>query len=458
MGYGKKLRNFSLTGLAAFLCVSLSWMGLANSGGQNVVWVWSGGVTTNSAVIKARLRPGIFGAAVHFNSRENSGDAGGMIPDTYAEADSNGTVTFQVKGLQPNRQYTYAIEVDGNPGPTGRLHTFADGPMSFRICFASCATTGSNHRIFSTLKNLQPLLFIHMGDFHYEDIAGNNPPLFRQAIDRVLRSPRQGSFYRSTPIAYVYDDHDFGPDDADGTSLSKPAALRVYQQCVPHYPLSGVDGKVQTIQQAFTIGRIRFLMLDVRSERSPIQNPDGPNKTMLGKQQLEWLRTELSEARRHYPLVVLVNGVSWITKSTPGSEDGWESYSYERGVIADMIKEAGLVHRLVMLSGDAHMAAIDDGTNSNYAGDRRTGEKAFPVIHAAPLDRYPKVKGGPYSHGAVAPYRWLRIVKAKQFGLLDLTDDGDRLHIRISCRNADGKILKNLALEIECDGAGCKVI
>ncbi len=440
-----------------FLCLLLGWANLANSDNPNVVWVWSGAITSNSAVIKARLQHGIARASLKADPVEKSSKADTIAMEAGSEADPDGIVAFQLVGLQPNKEYNYTIEANGEVGSTGRFHTFADGPMSFRIGFASCATTGSNHRIFSTLKDLRLHLFIHMGDFHYEDIAGNSPSLFRQTYDRVLSSPRQGSFYRSTPIAYVYDDHDFGQDDADGTSPSKPAALQVYQQCVPHYPLSRVDGKIRTIQQAFTVGRVRFLMLDVRSERTPEEKPDGSNNTMLGKEQLEWLRGELREAAQRYPLVVLVNPVSWITKRTPGSSDGWELYNHERTIIADMIKETKLVDRLIMLSGDGHMAAIDDGTNSNYASDRALDEKAFPIIHAAPLDRYPKIKGGPYSHGAFAPYRWLRILKIRQFGLMDLEDDGNRLQLNLSCRDSDGKILKNLDLRIECDQDGCKV-
>jgi phosphodiesterase/alkaline phosphatase D-like protein len=374
------------------------------------------------------------------------------------EADPNGVVTFDVTGLQPDTDYEYVVETNGGSGLSGRLHTFAEGPMSFRIGFASCGTTGSNHRIFDTLKDLSLLFFIHMGDLHYEDIKRNDPSLYRRAYERVLTSPRQGGFYRSTPVAYVWDDHDFGPNDADGTSPSKPAALRTYQQNVPHYPLAPVDGEVKTIQQAFTIGRVRFVVIDPRAERVPEDEPDGPQKTMLGKDQLEWLRQELRSASERYPLVVFVNGVPWITKNSPGSGHGWEPYSHERVLIADMIKRFGLANRLIMLSGDGHMVAIDDGTHSNYASDRTSNERAFPVVHAAPLDRYPRIKGGPYSHGVYAPKKWFPLLKAKQFGLMDLEDDGRRIRIELSCRGSKGEILKNLVLRLECGQAGCDVI
>jgi hypothetical protein len=104
------------------------------------------------------------------------------------------------------------------------------------------------------------------------------------------------------------------------------------------------------------------------------------------------------------------------------------------------------------------MVAIDDGTHSNYASDRTSNERAFPVVHAAPLDRYPRIKGGPYSHGVYAPKKWFPLLKAKQFGLMDLEDDGQRIRIELSCHGSKGEILKNLVLRLECGQAGCEVV
>ena len=66
-----------------------------------------------------------------------------------------------------------------------------------------------------------------------------------------------------------------------------------------------------------------------------------------------------------------------------------------------------------MLSGDGHMLAIDDGTNSDYSA---SGAGGFPVFQAAPLDRRPSVKGGPYSEGTN--------LAGGQFGLVTVRDPG----------------------------------
>jgi len=71
-------------------------------------------------------------------------------------------------------------------------------------------------------------------------------------------------------MVYVYDDHDFGPNNADGNSPSKPAAQLAYRQNFPHYPLPGTESDgTGPVYQAFTYGRVRFILLDLRAEQYP---------------------------------------------------------------------------------------------------------------------------------------------------------------------------------------------
>src|SRR5690606_6078407 len=85
-----------------------------------------------------------------------------------------------------------------------------------------------------------------------------------------------------------------------------------------------------------------------------------------------------------------------------------------------------------MLSGDAHMVAIDDGSHTDYRTPAPDGTAArggeagldaagaggagFPLLHAAALDRPGSVKGGPYSEGAYPG--------PGQFGTLTVRDEG----------------------------------
>jgi alkaline phosphatase D len=406
-----------------------------------VRWVWSGGVTARSAVVKARVaRAGIPVRLVVIRG----GEPAAALQVHDARADDSGIVRFELERLEPATRYEYRADVDGGAALTGTFHTFGDGPWSFRLAFASCAETGSASSVFDAIRTSQPDLFIHMGDLHYEDIPKADAERLRRAYDAVMASLTQGRLYRSVPIAYMWDDHDYGSNDADGSSASRPAALAAYRQAVPHYPLEqrGLGG----IHQAFSIGRVRVVMTDSRSRRT--SSGGAPReRSMLGAAQLRWLKRQLSEAA-DAPLVIWVNTVPWIAKPGSGS-DNWGAYAVEREEIANHIERLGLTRRLVMLSGDAHMVALDDGTHSNYATGAGPGRRGFTVMHAAPLDRATSEKGGPYSHGISR--------QRGQFGLAEVRDDGRSLAVELTGRSLTGAPIPGMRLALTCASRGCEV-
>lgn len=422
---------------------------LAAIGRGPVRWVWSGAVTDRSAVVKAKVD-------------RSAGEPRLVVGETQVpplEISAGGVATFRLEGLSPGTRYDYRVVLGAAGERTvlgGRFQTFARGTQSFRFVFGSCARTGSNHRIFETMESLGPLFTLHMGDFHYENIAENDPAKFRGAFDKVLDSDRQSSLYRSAPIAYIWDDHDYGPNDSDRTHAGRQTALAVYDECVPHYPLAQGGGIPVDLRQAFTVGRVRFLLTDVRSNRAPDDSPDGPDKTMLGTAQREWLLQEIEAARDRYALVVWVNPVPWITE--PESGHGWGRYDWERRHIADRIHDFGMTGRLLMLSGDGHMVAIDDGTHSNFATNGAAGEKGFPVMHAAPFDRYARPKGGPYSHGIAGRRILFGLIPIQQFGLAEIQDDGEVLEVLLSGRNERGDVLKGMSLRLRYDDRGYRTL
>ena len=112
-----------------------------------------------------------------------------------------------------------------------------------------------------------------------------------------------------------------------------------------------------------------------------------------------------------------VNSIPWIGDAE-ASEDSWAGYAAERESIGQFIHQHDITN-LVMVAGDAHMVAIDDGTNSGYGG-----HAGFPILHAAALDRPGSTKGGPYSHGMFPG--------GGQFGILNVIDNGgDRIDVTL---------------------------
>jgi hypothetical protein len=212
-------------------------------------------------------------------------------------------------------------------------------------------------------------------------------------------------------MAYVWDDHDFGDNDSGHDSPSKVAAQSAYRLAVPSYVDPDRKG---AIHQEFTNGRVRVVITDNRSERGA--TPDH----LVEPETEAWLIDRITDPT--WPVVLWVSPTPWIGDDT--ASDNWGAYGDQRRRIATAIGDR--CAHLLMVSGDAHMIAIDDGERTGYAGPG-TG---FPVLHAAALDRKGSVKGGPFSHG--------KFPGGGQFGVVTVDDRGHEIHIELSGRSWTG--------------------
>ncbi len=381
-----------------------------------VDWVWTGALAPTRLEVVARLADEGDPARVVATAVD-----GTTVRSEEVDPGEHQIVRLALEGLEPATAYSFHLEVGGEPDEgrgRGGFTTPAVGPQSFRVAVASCARVGANGAVYDAIAAVDPLLYLAIGDIHYGNIEDPSVEPFLGAFDHLLTRPGQAALYREVPIAYVWDDHDYGPDEADASSPTRSAARHAYRAATPHYPVLPGD---EPINQAFTIGRVRFILTDGRSERT--------EETLLGEQQLTWLIDELTTSARSHALVVWGQSVPWIEAEGPAAVS-WGRYPQERRQIADAIAEAG-IDNLVMVSGDAHMVALDDGTSSDYS---TSGGGGFPVLHAAALDRPGHIKGGPYSEGAFPG--------AGQFGVVDITDDGGpTIDVRLSGRTWDGREL-----------------
>ena len=467
----------------------------------------SGAITPDTAVIKAKLSREGSSAKLLYGTDARLKRVTRTAPVT-AHGDHGKVVAFSLKNLKPDTQYHYALEVDGkmDPEKAGRFRTFpkANEPASFRFAFASCSRTGSTNAVFDVIRESEPLFYMNTGDLHYRDITNNSIKRFRRSYDLVLKSAPQARLYRNVPLNYVWDDHDFGGNNASRLRSTLGAAHEAYSEYVPHYPLPGGDGG--PIYHSFAVGRAKFIVTDLRSQRDDPADPDGPKKSMMGLEQKAWFKKELLASKDKYPLIFWISSVPWIGEAGsnyyrvstnitgfihhtnitaamrpparetnevadadgpprtntvgqagpqgrrpggrfggaggrgpggpggfggprryPFGDDYWGVYATERREIADFAKEHDL-RGLVILHGDSHMLAADDGSTSDYTTG--TNGLRIPVLCGGPLDQNASIKGGPYSQGV---YR----VKRGEgcFALMDVKDDGREITVQYSGRN-----------------------
>jgi len=376
-----------------------------------VLGPWVGGVRSDRAIIKMGIEgdPGAWRLAV---SESVTAEPAEVSPSCGGIS----ILTFELVGLTPGTRVIFtplhgSTEISDK---RGGFTTFpAEGaPASFRFACAGDAGSGSNDEVFTHILEEDPLFFCHLGDLHYEDTNSVELRPYLENYIRVFRQNRQATLYRNLALVYMWDDHDYCGEASDSTATGRSSAIEAYRRCVPGY----IDqtASENSLFQSFTVGRVRFLVTDTRSARTPRKRPDDSAKSMLGQTQKARLLAELIEARDRYPLVVWINSVPWLGKQKKDA-DYWPGYAAERDEIGDFIESQG-IRNLCMLSADMHRLAIDDGSNNHPP----TGRGGFPVFQAAPLDKgwwsRLKRKGGPYSQGDKGSNH--------QYGIVAVRDDG----------------------------------
>lgn len=375
---------------------------------NEVVYYWAGAVTTTSVKVNAVLQlPADKVRLMVSTSREFSQPIYSAF--SPARANHENTVSLEVTGLQPGTLYYYAIEMDGETDRSaddiGQFTTYTHGAFSFRFAVGSCAFLGNN-RVYDEMRNANPLFFLATGDLHYANPSSTDVQQHRTAYeDRVLSQPREAKFFQCTPIAYVWDDHDFCGDNNIGSDGCGAAAKKAYLEYVPHYPVQAPDSS-NAIYQAFTVGRVRFILSDLRAERI--------SGDIMSRTQKEWLKKEMITARDQGQIIAWMSSVSY----SGTGKDNWGGFATTRQEMADFLRD-NRIENLFILSGDAHMLAIDNGENADFSTGHNSPYR-YPIFQAAALNNVGSYKGGEFSEGGHYP----NTPFTSQWGIVDVTDNG----------------------------------
>jgi hypothetical protein len=290
----------------------------------------------------------------------------GRIGDTHGEH-----WHFYVTDLKPNRSYRLALsgdkgrmlcepwEVATLPGPDAR-------PQSFRLLIYTCAggheihkflPTATRNRLLRRALSFQPQAMVANGDHIYWDLLapvgktllGMSPdalaysPTFdrsqvvlggdNEAILKRVAGPQivpvYGTDFRSTPVFFMQDDHDyFDNDEATDEiitfppsqfmlSLARATQNMYYPEYLPDIarplglPFSSAGDRVWGISESFgtvRYGRLAELLLyDVRRT----QTLAGPSAVYVDPQVEQWLKARTAATEVTHLVHVPSNPPGW---------------------------------------------------------------------------------------------------------------------------------------------------
>jgi len=239
------------------------------------------------------------------------------------------------------------------------------------IGFGSCLHQDFPQPILETVAEEAFQLFLFLGDNVYGDVDRDRhddlTPL-RQAYAQQGQSAELRALRQSTPVMAVWDDHDYGLNDAGADFRSREGAEQLFEEFW-RIPANAASAQRPGVYDSAIIGpegrRVQILLLDTRFFRSPLlqADPRGPGreryvpdedgaKTMLGDAQWAWLRQQLRQPAEVRLLVssiqVLADGHGW---------EAWRTLPKERQRLYTTLQESG-AEGVILLSGDRHRAGI----------------------------------------------------------------------------------------------------
>jgi alkaline phosphatase D len=288
-----------------------------------------------------------------------------------ATEDADFIAKVVLSNLKPGTRYEYELLLNGKVHPRPYRLTFSTQPFwqwrteppAFSVAFGSCAYVndstadrpgkpyGGSYAIFRAIAAKQPDLMLWLGDNWYyrePDYFAETQMRSRVARDRSLAElqPLLGSTHHYA----IWDDHDYGPNDADRTYPLRSATLNIFTNSWAN----PTHGTMETpgVFFRFNWSDVEFFMLDDRFHRSPNRMPETPEKTMFGKAQLTWLKESLVSSEATFK--VIVNGNQFLSYH---SYETLRKYPSDFDELIGWIKEMRIAG-VLFLSGDRHFAEL----------------------------------------------------------------------------------------------------
>ena len=278
------------------------------------------------------------------------------------------TAAIRIYGLEPGWTYSYSLTVDGQPFDPGyatlfttqELWQWRTDPPEVTLAFGSCFYDnqaeydrpgdpyGGSTAIFDAIRAKQPDAMLWLGDNLYlREVDWWSAQGIADRYSHARQTPALQRLLASTVHYATWDDHDYGPNDSDRSYIFKDDALATFKDFWPN-PTYGVGG-VPGVFTQLELADVEVFMLDNRYHRAP-NNAPMEERTLLGREQMQWLLDALTTSRAPFKLIAMGNQVL-------NPVEIFETYANiapdERAFLLDQIRQRG-IEGVVFLSGDRH--------------------------------------------------------------------------------------------------------
>jgi len=289
------------------------------------------------------------------------------------------TYHFILKDLIPGTSYNYSygptittVSKEVYSFKTQTLWQHRTEPPAFRVATGSCAYInekeydrpgepyGSDYFIFDTIVSKKPDMMLWLGDNIYlREVDYMSESGIVHRYNHTRGTPELKKLLSYCPNYAIWDDHDFGPNDSNGSYSHKDLTLDAFRQYWGNPPF-GIKGAEKAITTSFQFMDIDFFLLDNRSNRTSPDIVGVEKPTILGEAQINWLVQALKFSQSPYKIVAM--GGQFL--NTEAKFENYAVYNEERTRIIKLI-ENNNISGVVFLTGDRHCTELSELKLSN---------------------------------------------------------------------------------------------
>ena len=282
-----------------------------------------------------------------------------------------------LEDLEPGTRYEVQFVVGGEEisdsvkVQTQVLWDYRMDPPPFSFVTGSCAYIneaqydrpgrpyGGGYEIFESMAAEAPDMMLWLGDNIYlREVDFQSYSGFLHRYSHTRQTPEMASLLKTCPNYAIWDDHDFGPNDSDGSWVHADWSREAFKTFWSN-PSYGLPESPRCVSTAFRFVDMEFFLLDNRTYRVNHQNKTNTPQ-VLGQAQIDWLIQALQKSRAPYKFVCI--GGQVLNDATV--YENVSQFPSEREEILRRLAEED-IRGVVFLSGDRHTTELSEMELSN---------------------------------------------------------------------------------------------
>ncbi|MEQ9404542.1 MAG: alkaline phosphatase D family protein [Cyclobacteriaceae bacterium] len=309
---------------------------------------------------------------------------------------------------------------------------------SYTIAFGSCSVQDwGDKQLWQEVLNENPDLWIWLGDNIYGDTE--DMTVMKSKYDLQKSHPDYQQLISQTDIIGIWDDHDFGANDAGSEYPMKDESrdlLFDFLDVDPDNEAWKRKGAYQSYSYIMNENGVKIILLDTRYyrdsliwEKEPKRSLVNENGGILGEEQWQWFQNELNEEEIDF--FIIGSGIQVITQDH--DYEKWSNFPKDRERLLQTVSSIKVP--LLFLSGDRHISEVTRLELENYP---------FPLY-----DLTSSSLTSPWGEESDSPNenREGEIVYPVNFAVMKIDWNEKRPSLRLKFTGKDNAVLQEFAID-----------